>query len=44
MIFFLFTKFLTFFKKFVLDKVSLTDQHLLVLDGHGNHVTLTSIE
>jgi hypothetical protein len=40
MISFLFKEFFFFFKKFVLDKISFTNKHLLVLDGHGNHVTL----
>jgi hypothetical protein len=44
MIFFLFKEFLAFFRKFVLGGVSLTNQHLLVLDGHGNHVTLELIK
>jgi len=44
MIFFLFKEFLTFFKKYVLSGVSLTNQHFLVLDGHGNHVILEAIE
>jgi len=39
-----FTKFLTFFKKFVLGKVSFTNRHLLIFNGHGNHVTLKAIE
>jgi hypothetical protein len=41
---FLFKEFLTFFKKSILGGVSLTNQHLLVLDGHGNHVALKTIE
>jgi hypothetical protein len=40
MVSFLFKKFLTIFKKYVLGGVFYTTQHLLVLDGHGNHVTL----
>jgi hypothetical protein len=43
MIFFLFKEFLSFFKKFVLGGVSFNNRHLLVLDGHGNHVTLKAI-
>jgi hypothetical protein len=41
---FLFKEFLTFFKKFVLNGVFLTNRHLLVLDGHGSHVILKAIE
>jgi hypothetical protein len=29
-----------FFKEFVLNGVSSTNRHILVLDGHGSHVTL----
>jgi hypothetical protein len=38
--FFLFKKFLTFFKNFILGGVFLTHWYLLVLGGHGSHVTL----
>jgi len=38
--FFLFKKFLFFFKRFVPSAVSTTNWHLLVLNGHGSHVTL----
>jgi hypothetical protein len=41
--FFLFKKFLSFLKKYVLGGVSFTNKHLLVLDGHGSHVTLEAI-
>jgi hypothetical protein len=44
MIFFLFKEFLSFYKKFIPSGISLTDQRLFVLDGHGNHVTLEIIE
>jgi hypothetical protein len=40
MVSFLFKKFLAIFKKYVLGGVSYNNQHLLVLDGHGSHVTL----
>ncbi len=32
------------FKKYVPSGVFLTNQHLLILDGHGSHVTLETIE
>ncbi len=38
--FFLFQGVPFFFKKFVKNGVSFTNRHLLVLDGHGSHVTL----
>ncbi len=44
MITFLFKEFLSFFNKLVPSGVSLNNQHLLILDGHGNHVTLKVIE
>jgi hypothetical protein len=40
----LFEEFLPFFKQSVLGGVFITNQHLLVLDGHGNHVTLEVVE
>jgi hypothetical protein len=40
MITFLFKEFLCLFNKLVPGGVSLNNQHLLILDGHGNHVTL----
>jgi len=40
MISFLFRKFLPFFKRFIPCEISLTNRHLLILDGHGSHVTL----
>ncbi len=43
MLFFLFKKFFSFFKKYFLGRVFFTNKHLLVLDGHGNHVTLETI-
>jgi hypothetical protein len=33
-----------FVNKFVLSGVFFTNRHLLVLDGHGSHVTLKTIE
>jgi hypothetical protein len=44
MTFFLFKEFLAFFKKFIPSGMVFTNQHLLVLDGHGNHVTLKTIK
>jgi hypothetical protein len=33
-----------FFKRLVLSGISLTNKHLLILNGHGYHVTLEAIE
>jgi hypothetical protein len=41
---FLFKEFLSFFKRSILGGVSFTNRHLLIMDGHGNHVTLEAIE
>jgi len=41
---FLLKELLTFFNKFILNGMSFTNQHLLVLDGHGSHVTLEAIK
>jgi hypothetical protein len=41
---FLFKEFLSFFKRFVPSGMFITNQHLLVLDNHGSHVTLKEIE
>jgi len=41
---FLLKKFLAFFNKLVLSGLSITNQHLLILDGHANHVTLETIK
>jgi hypothetical protein len=38
-----FSRSFVFFKKFVSSGVFFTNRHLLVLDGHGNHVTLKTI-
>jgi hypothetical protein len=40
----LFREFLALFKKSIPSGMSFTNQHLLVLDGHGNHVTLKTIK
>jgi hypothetical protein len=37
-------KFLSFFKRYILSGISLTNRHLLILDGHGSHVTLEAIK
>ncbi len=44
MITYLFKEFLSFFKRLILSGISLTNRHLLILDGHGSHVTLETIE
>jgi len=36
--------FLSFFKASILGEISLTNRHLHILDGHGSHVTLETIE
>jgi len=41
---FLFKEFFTLFKKYVPSGMSFINQHLLVLDGHGSHVTLETIK
>jgi hypothetical protein len=41
---FLFKEFLSFFKDYVQGGISQTNHHLLILDGHGSHVTLKAIE
>jgi hypothetical protein len=41
---FLFKEFLSFFKRSIPSGVSFTNRHLLILDGHGNHVTLKAIK
>jgi len=43
MIFFLFKKFLSSFKKFVLGEISFINRHSLILDGHDNHVIFETI-
>ncbi len=41
---FLFKKFLFFFKWFIPNGMFLTNQHLLIQDGHGSHVILKAID
>jgi hypothetical protein len=40
----LFKEFLFFFKRVIPSGMSITNQHLLILDSHGSHVTLEAIE
>jgi hypothetical protein len=40
----LFKEFLSFFKRFIPSGIFLTIRHLLILDGHGSHVTFEAIE
>jgi hypothetical protein len=44
MITFLFKEFLSFFNKSILGGMSLNNQHLSILNGHANHVTLEAIK
>jgi hypothetical protein len=44
MIIFMFKEFMSFFNKSIRSGVSFNNQNLLILDGHGNHVTLEAIE
>jgi hypothetical protein len=41
---FLFKEFLSFFKKLVPNGIFPNNYHLLILDGHGSHVSLETIE
>jgi hypothetical protein len=41
---FLFKEFLSFFKRSIPSGISITNRHLLILDGHGFHVTFQAIE
>jgi hypothetical protein len=41
---FLFKEFLFFFKRFIPSGISITNKHLLILDGHGSHVTIETIK
>jgi hypothetical protein len=41
---FLFKEFLSFFKRSITCGISLTNKHLLILDGHESHVTLIAIK
>jgi hypothetical protein len=40
---FLFKEFQSFFKNLVSNGISQSNTHLLILDGHGSHVTLKEI-
>jgi hypothetical protein len=44
MIPFMFKESMVFFNKSIPSGVSFNNWHLLILDGHGNHVTLEAIE
>ncbi len=44
MITFLFKEFMSFLKRSIPSGISITNKHLLILDGHGSHVTLEAIE
>jgi hypothetical protein len=41
---FFFKEFLSFSKRSIRNEISLTKEHLLILDGHTSHVTLQAIE
>jgi hypothetical protein len=41
---FLFKEFLSFFKSSLLCGIFLNNHHLLILDGHGSHVSLEAIK
>jgi hypothetical protein len=41
---FFFKEFMSFFKRSIPSKISITNRHMLILDGHGSHVTLEAIE
>jgi len=41
---FLFKDFLSFFKRSIPSGISPSNHHLLILDGHGSHVSLKAIE
>jgi hypothetical protein len=41
---FLFKEFMFFFKRSIPSKISITNRHMLILDGHGSHVALQAIE
>jgi hypothetical protein len=40
MIFYMFEEFIFYFLKFVLGGLSFFNRQLLIMDGHGSHVTL----
>jgi hypothetical protein len=44
MITFLFNEFMSFFKRSIPSEISITNRHMLILDGHGSHVTLEAIK
>jgi hypothetical protein len=44
MIIYLFKEFLSFFKRSILNSIFQFNQHLLILDGDGCHVTIEAIE
>jgi len=41
---FLFKEFLFLFKRSIPNGMSITNSHLFILNGHGSHVTLETIE
>jgi hypothetical protein len=41
---FLFKEFLSFFKRSIINGISPSNHHLLILNGHGSHVNLEIIE
>jgi hypothetical protein len=41
---FMFKEFLSFFKRFIQGGISQTNHDLLILDGHGSHITLKTIK
>jgi hypothetical protein len=41
---FLFKEFFSFFKDYVPSGISQTNRHLLIIHGHGSHVTLKDLE
>jgi hypothetical protein len=41
---FLFKEFFSFFKRLILTGMFPTNCRLLILDGHGSHITLQAIE
>ncbi len=41
---FFFKEFFVFFKRSIPSGISTTNRHLLILDGHGSHVTIETIK
>jgi hypothetical protein len=41
---FLYKEIFFFFKRYIPSGILITNKHLLILDGHGSHVTLEAIE